>query len=88
MMKWIGNLPTTQSRVVVTLLLVVATAVRYFVGSWAPSVEWLGFLIVMSGLDATQYTAKRLTDATYVAAKQTGTPPTPPSTTPSSGSGT
>lgn len=70
-----GKLPTTQARVTITLGCVVATAVRYTFGAtWAPSYEWLGFLLLMSGVDAAQFYAKRTTDMGYMAAK-TGTPP-------------
>lgn len=41
---------------------------------WVPDYTWLGFLIVMSGLDLKGFQVKRTTDASYVAA-QTGTPP-------------
>jgi len=88
-----GKLPTTQARITVTLLCVIATTARY-VGSqqhvlpngqtqsfWSPSYEWLGFLLLMSGIDAAQYFGKRVTDSGFVAAKQ-GTPPAPPSTDP------
>jgi len=70
-----GKLPTTQVRITVTLGAVVATTVKYVLSStWVPSYEWLGFLVLMSGVDAAQWLAKRTTDHTYVAAKQ-GTPP-------------
>lgn len=60
--SYIGNLPTTNLRIVVTLLLVTGTAVRYWWGmSWEPSVSWLAFLGAMSGIDAIQFTQKRLT---------------------------
>ena len=83
-----GKLPTTPVRITVTLCCVIATTVRYILSHehvlpngtvesfWQPSLEWLGFLVAMSGLDAAQYVGKRATDASYVAAKQ-GTPPTP-----------
>ena len=88
-----GNLPTTQVRISVTLLCVIATALRYVLSEqhvlanglvqsfWEPSWQWLGFLVAMSGLDAAQYLGKRTTDADYVAAKQ-GTPPAPIPTDP------
>lgn len=85
-----GKLPTTQARVTVTLLAVIATTVRYVLSGqhvlkgdyvtsyWAPSYEWLAFLVVMSGLDAAQFFGKRKTDAAYVAAQQGTTPPADP----------
>jgi hypothetical protein len=68
LIEWLGKVPTTQARVVVTILCVVATTVRYIIGGWVPNLDWLGFLAVMSGLDVTQYYAKRATEFT---------PPTP-----------
>ena len=79
-----------------TLCCVIATTIRYVASQahvlsngavtsfWSPSYEWLGFLLLMSGVDAIQYLGKRATDAGYVSAKQ-GTPrpdqPTDPTTT-------
>lgn len=66
-----GRLPTTQVRISVTLGAVVATTVRYVLSvTWTPSYEWLGFLVLMSGVDAAQWLAKRTTDHAYVAAKK------------------
>ena len=94
LLQLIGKLPTTQARVIVTLSAVIATTVRY-VGSqnhvllngtvtslWTPSYEWLGFLVVMSGLDLGSFMAKRTTDANYVAAKQGNAPAAAPSADP------
>lgn len=78
----IGRLPMTNLRQVVTLGMVIGTGVVYLALSvkyamvpdtkeWSPGYDWLGFLALMSGLDATQFFAKRKTDATYVAAKRT-----------------
>lgn len=77
-MSWVAGLPTTNARIVVTLALAVATGIRYFVGGWSPSLEWLAFLLAMAGLDVAQFTSKRFTDATYVSAKTA--PPTAPKT--------
>ena len=64
MLDWLGKVPTTQARIVVTLILVLATAVRYLVWG-APSHmtgatvlgidgwnSWLVFLAAMAGIDA------------------------------------
>ena len=67
-LAWIGKLPTTNARIGVTLLLSLGTAVRYWAGNWEPGYEWLAFLLVMSGLDVTQFHSKRTTDAAYVEA--------------------
>lgn len=59
---WLASLPSTNARIAVTLLCVLGTAARYWSSaSWEPSVEWLAFLAAMSGLDAAQFYAKRVT---------------------------
>ena len=63
-LKLLGNVPTTQARILVTLLLGLGTAIRYWAsapGGWAPSWEWLGFLSVWAGIDAAQFYGKRVT---------------------------
>lgn len=57
----LGKMPSTNTRIAVTLLCVVATAVRVVALGWNPSLEWLGFLVAMSGIDAAQYFGKRST---------------------------
>ena len=75
-----GEFPTTQARVTMTLGCVLATALRYVVSGlwtatqWSPSYEWLGFLLLMSGVDALQYFGKRTTDTAYIAATMGVTP--------------
>jgi hypothetical protein len=72
-----GKLPTTPARISVTLLVFVGTAIRYWLGGpqgWEPSLEWLGFLAAMAGIDAVQFYTKRATDASHVAALK-GQPP-------------
>jgi hypothetical protein len=61
--KWLADMPTTAVRITVTLGIVIATAVKYLIkgipgDGWG---EWLTFLVVMSGLDAAQFAAKRMT---------------------------
>lgn len=76
LLELLGKLPTTQARVLTTLAAFIATTIRY-VGShsgWAPNELWLGFLLLMSGVDAAQFLVKRTTDHDYVAAKA-GTAP-------------
>lgn len=41
--------------------------------SWEPSIAWLSFLTIMSGLDAMQFGMKRTTDVDYITAKQNTT---------------
>lgn len=69
-LELLGDLPTTQTRVVVTCGAIIATTVKYVSSTtWIPSYEWLGFLLLASGVDAAQFLVKRTTDANYVAAK-------------------
>lgn len=64
--EWLGSFPSTNGRIVSTILVMWATATRYLlsgifgIGSWNPSYEWLVFLAVTMGIDAAQYSAKRL----------------------------
>ena len=58
----LGNIPTTQLRIVVTLALVVGTAIKIWVSSnWSPEWDWLLFLGGMAGLDVLQHFNKRKT---------------------------
>lgn len=58
----LAKIPTTALRVIITIALTVATGVMYFTTAFIPSVEWLGFLAMMSGLDVSQYALKRHTE--------------------------
>lgn len=62
MRTWLQQLPTTNLRLLVTLVCMLLTTLRY-VGSaaWVPDSGWLCFLAVMSGLDVTQFGVKRAT---------------------------
>jgi hypothetical protein len=62
-------MPSTNLRILVTLILAIATGVKVLATGWNPHVEWLGFLSLWAGLDVAQYFAKRKTDAEYVEAK-------------------
>jgi len=62
MNNWISTLPTTNLRILLTLVMALATSVRVVGSGWAPSWEWLAFLCVWAGLDVAQYTAKRITN--------------------------
>lgn len=60
--EWLGRVPTTNLRVCVTLVVVLVTTGRYVSsGSWTPSVEWLAFLVALSGVDSLTFVAKRKT---------------------------
>ena len=59
----IARLPSTNFRIFVTLGCVVWTTAKYMTSTtWEPSLEWLGFLATMSGLDLAQFGVKRRTN--------------------------
>ncbi len=59
--RWVETVPTTNSRILITLMLAIATAIKYFASStWEPSWEWLMFLIAWAGLDIAQKANARL----------------------------
>jgi hypothetical protein len=59
--RWLAELPTTNTRIVVSLACVVATAWRVLWREWVPDPNWLLFLAGMAGLDVLQHVAKRST---------------------------
>lgn len=62
LIEWLGRVPTTNLRICVTLLVFLATAARYLSSAtWSPSLEWVGFITAMSGLDGLTFVAKRKT---------------------------
>jgi len=68
--EWLGQVPTTNLRICVTLVVFLGTAVRYLTSqTWAPSLEWVGFLVAMSGVDSLTFIGKRKTQ--HVAPKET-----------------
>lgn len=71
----LGVLPTTQFRVVISAIPILATTARYVSShsGWSPSYEWLGFLLLLAGIDTAHFIGKRVTDADYAAAKKGGT---------------
>jgi hypothetical protein len=82
MIDFLSKLPTTQGQALVSWILWFSTALRYLASHdsvlgngtisphWSPSYEWLGALLVLSGVSGAQFFAKRVTDHTYVAAKK------------------
>ena len=76
----IGTLPTTNMRIIVTLYIAVRTSEHYMRNpSWVPSIEWLGFILALAGVDVAQWTLKRKTTFTNgqtVDAPSAVTPPT------------
>ncbi|HYL22510.1 MAG TPA: hypothetical protein VEU74_12165 [Gemmatimonadales bacterium] len=67
MNDWLGKLPTTNARIAVTILLVLATGTvvlitRFTEHQWvAPPIEWLSYLALNAGLDIAQFHSKRVT---------------------------
>jgi hypothetical protein len=63
MTGWLATMPSTNTRIAVTLWLACGTGVRYWSSaSWQPSWEWLAFLTAMAGVDVAQFAVKRRTD--------------------------
>jgi hypothetical protein len=81
MLNWLNGINSTNTRILVTLFVTIATAARYLwigiPGSGGVSAfdSWLMFVAVMAGIDASQYVGKRFSDTGYAAAKYT--PPAP-----------
>jgi len=74
----VGRLPTTNARIAVTLLCMLATATVYLASkTWEPSWEWLAFLVTMAGVDVAQFAAKRMTHRTGGTPEDPPAPPTP-----------
>lgn len=61
MIEWIGKLPTTNLRIVVSLVLAVATGIKVIGWNWDVPGDWLTFLTVWAGLDVIQFAQKRAT---------------------------
>lgn len=61
MFGWIATLPTTNLRILLSLVMAAGTGGKVMVTTWEPTWEWLAFLCVWAGLDVAQFTAKRIT---------------------------
>lgn len=60
--KVIDNAPTTNLRILLTLAIVLGTAIKYWLSvEWIPVWEWLIFLAGMAGIDVWQHAQKRRT---------------------------
>lgn len=63
--EWLATMPSTNTRIAVTLACVALTAITYCVLWRAPSggwEAWLTFLAAMAGIDLAQFAVKRKTD--------------------------
>ena len=69
----LARLPSTNSRIALTLFLSLGTGLRYWASKgpdpWEPTWEWLAFLATMAGLDVAQFANKRRTNTEYVKAQ-------------------
>lgn len=62
MWQWLASFPSTNARIVTSLVMALATCGRLLASTdWNPSMEWLGFLIIWAGLDVAQFGVKRAT---------------------------
>lgn len=76
--EWLATMPSTNTRIAVTLLCVLGTGVRYWTSaSWVPDAGWLAFLAAMSGIDVLQFHSKRTTQS--LPPSGTDGPTSPPS---------
>lgn len=75
--KFFSEMPSTNVRIAMSIIMALATAVRVVFLGWEPSYQWLGFLVIWAGLDVAQFSSKRNTDADFIAAKQGNAPPGP-----------
>lgn len=71
--EWLSALPSTNFRIQWSVVYVGGTALRYWLtdttwgalglslhlGKWAPSYEWLAFLLLLCGVDSWQFAKKR-----------------------------
>ena len=70
--RWLvifNNVSTTNSRIYVTLMCVVGTAMTYWFKSVIPDANWLLFMAGLAGIDVAHYTSKRFSASEFVAAK-------------------
>ena len=91
MLERLATLPTTNVRIFVTLAVFIATAGRYLTArdGWTPSLEWVGLLLCMSGMDVAQFYSKRRTSSEYLAAQNgNGNATVPPENAPENGNAT
>ena len=58
---WLETFPSTNGRIMLSLLLAFMTGVRVVFTNWEPPLEWLGFLTAWAGLDVLQFVQKRKT---------------------------
>ena|SRR5688572_6972055 len=83
--KRLADMPSTNARIFLTLLIFLGTAIRYWWTDKPPDVAWMTFIGAMAGIDALQFGAKRATfEPTPPSGKDiedTPSKPVPPKTT-------
>jgi len=79
-LDWLRDLPTTQLRVCFSLLIILATTVRYLVvNEPLDSLGiWLTFLAALAGIDSLTVVGKRFTSDPAVIAAEAAARQTPP----------
>jgi hypothetical protein len=60
--KKLADMPSTNARIFMTLIVFGGTAIKYWYTNKAPDNNWLIFISVMAGVDALQFGAKRATE--------------------------
>lgn len=60
--RWLADMPSTNTRIFITLIIFMGTAIRYWYTAAVPDRDWLFFLGIMAGVDALQFGAKRATE--------------------------
>lgn len=63
--RLIGTMPSTNVRIAVSLVVLIATATRVVGWAWDPPTDWLIFLGVLLGVDVAQFASKRLTSSKW-----------------------
>ena len=63
-LEFISKIPTTNARIVSSIVMAMGTWIKVLATGWEPTLEWLGFLVVWAGIDAAQFATKRITHVT------------------------
>ena len=58
---WLNEMPSTNLRIFVTIVLALATGARVVTSMWSPPDSWLMFLTAWAAIDVGQFWAKRAT---------------------------
>lgn len=61
---FIAKVPTTNIRIISSIIMALGTWVKVLVIGWEPPIVWLGFLVAWAGIDAAQFAVKRATHLT------------------------